>query len=166
MVRKSKPYSQLSKRTKERLTFFLKLAHKSGVSFTELRKMNDKDFGLTLGIKRTKSNIVANRKLLSQAQKSKARREGSISRALTSYENFGYHGKGLDKIEKELIKSSGNIFSAISYEVEKTYFSNIKDKDIRERKANKRAKKLLMINKSDRKKLERVDQDILSDFSP
>jgi hypothetical protein len=174
MVKKqSKDYSKLSEGTKKRLTTFLKLAHKSGASFTDLRKLNDKDFAQTLGIikgKRIKgnkfSNIESNRRLLSQAQKSKERREGSINRALVEYKDFGYRGKRLDQVEKELIKSSGNIFSAISYEVEKTYFSNVKDKDKRERKANKRTKKLLLISKEDRKNLERVDQDILSDFSP
>ena len=175
MVKKriSKDYLKLSENTQKRLGSFLVKVHKSGTSFTELRLMNDVDFALALGIKKGKrikgnkfSNIESNRRLLSQTQKTKERREGSIKLAEKPYIKFGFRGKRLEALNKELIRTSGNVFSAISYEVEKKYFSHIKDKKIRERKSDKKAKKLLLIPKSERDKLKIVDKNILDTFSP
>jgi hypothetical protein len=171
MVKKQKwkgmEYSKLANSTKERLGAFLRKAHLSGNTLAELRAMDNKEFVFQLKIKNTKSNISANRKLLNQTQKTELRREGSIKRILPIYKKNGYHGKGLKNIENQLIRTSSNVFSAISKAIyNKPEFQKIKNKDIRKRESEWYTKELLAIPKRDRVNLkDAFDYDLLDMFS-
>lgn len=171
--RESKDYDNLKPSSQKRLASFLEKAHKSGYRFAELRKLDDNDFALALDISKGKrikgnkwSNVESNRRLLNQVQKTEKRRTESIEKALKPYKNFGFKGKGLEKIKRELIEISGNIFSAIANEIEKTYFNQEKTKEIGKRKAEKYTKKLMLIPKDKRDKLNQIDQDILDNLYP
>lgn len=156
MKRQMKDYSQLTDSTKKRLASMLESIHKGGYTLSEAKKLNDKDLKVIFP---NVKDLSSYRRLFNQITNSKERREGSIAIAKKVYVKANWTGKGLVKIEKELIKVSGNIFSAISDKVKKTY--NLSD-----READLYAKKLLLISKSERKNLNKTDYDILDDFSP
>jgi len=168
-----KDYNDLSESTRKRLDNFLDKAYKSGYKFAELREMNDDDFAINLGISKGKkiknnkwSNIESHRRLLNQVQKTDIRRTETVNRITDKYQTFGFRGKGLDKIKRDLTTISGNLFTVISKEIEKTYYAKIKNKERRERKANNHTKKLMLIPKSERENLNQIDYDIIQDLYP
>lgn len=163
-----KDYKDLSDSTKARLKSFLKKADQSGYTFREMRKMSDSELKTALNLRPnvSKEYLRANRRLINQIQKSKERRVKVIENVKDEYKKLGFRGKRLDLMEKQLIRTAGNTFTAMSDEVRKKYFMFLKDKDKQQRKADIYTKKMLLVPKPLRPRLTKDDQDILDDFSP
>jgi hypothetical protein len=165
---KGMDYNKLDESTKSRLASFVEKVHKKGLTFKELREMNNREFNKALELKGRFSNakVSAQRRLLTQTYGSNVRRVESKERAIKNYKNFGYSGKRLDQINRELSQTIGSIFDSISIDIEALLYSKIKTPYIRERKANLKTKELLLIDKTERDNLNQKIKDILGFWSP
>lgn len=83
--------------------------------------MDDKEFASNLGIKHTKTNINSHRRLLRQVKGTAERKQGTIDKSIDQYKKEGWKGKGLEKIRKELVKTSGYTFFEVYDKVQKEY---------------------------------------------
>ncbi len=122
-----KDYEKLSESTKNRHARLLEKIHKSGFSLSDYEKMNDNDFSQNLGIKKGKktkygySNVYSHRKLIRQIKGTSERKKGTIGKSIKKYEKEGWKGKGLSKIRRELVKSTGYTFYEVFEQVDKKY---------------------------------------------
>lgn len=118
MVKKaiSKPYSQLSKSSQERLGQFAKRLHTAGTTASKVKAMSDAEIRTTFQTKA--KSLDTFRRLSRQLTKTKERREGSIKEALKPYIKFGFKGTRLKQVEKELVKTTGNTFTAIAQDLQ------------------------------------------------
>jgi len=122
-----KEYKNLSEGTKKRLANALEKVHKSGFSISDYDKMDDKEFASNLGIKKGKqtkygfSNVYSHRKLFKQIKGTAERKQRSVDKSLKQYQKEGWKGKGLDKIRKELVKTTGATFFEVYDQVQAKY---------------------------------------------
>lgn len=168
-------YTHLSDSTKEKYASFFKKVHTSGKTFSELKKMNDKDFAFFVGIKLGKrlkggkgySNVYSHRKIIRQIEGTKDRRFGSINKTLKKYETFGYRLDGLKKIRKELIKTSGSQFLGLAMEVNDRYPKlavENSDGTFNYENVYQKTRAILNVSKKLRHTLSKKDQKILLDY--
>lgn len=118
---RGKDYDQLSEGTKKRLASTLEKVHKSGYSISDYEKMDNKDFASNLGIKPTKTNIEANRRLLRQVKGTSERKQKTIDKSIDQYKKEGWKGKGLERIRTDLVKTAGFTFFEVYDKVQDKY---------------------------------------------
>ena len=153
-----KKYSKLKLETRSRIASELEKVHKAGSTLPLAKRMTPSEYRTLIGSKAKLKTIESYQRLLRQASATKERREGSITIALKSYKKFGFKGAGLEKIEKELVKVSGNTFSAISDDLQKEY-PNMDLKDI-----YKKTRELLAIPESEYDKLDQPEREIIERY--
>lgn len=152
-----KEYSQLSDTTKSRYSSMLEKLHKSGYSITEVRDFSGMELKKALGNKATVKTNEAYIRIIKQISKTPERKERTIALTLISYKNFGYRGKKLDVIEKELIKTSGNTFMSIAKDLQNVGYS--------EKESYYKTRELLKVPKSDYdKKLTITEKNIIENY--
>ena len=150
-----KPYSKLSKSSQKRLGQFAKKVHLAGTTASKVKKMTDSEIRTTFQTKA--KDLDTFRRLARQLTATKERRESSIEKALKSYVKFGFKGKRLEQVEKELIKSTGNTFMAMA--------QDIQDKlGLSEKESYKKANELLKLPKSEYDELSDLEIEILEDY--
>lgn len=158
-------YSKLTPTTKGKLNSTLVRLHKSGITQKEALALSDKDLKQALGFKGKKTSfegLKRNIKNLSVGINDKdklSRKEGLRTLALPKYAKFGYRGKRLSIIKKELSKAIGlNIFFDISKEVQTKF-------NVSTKQSFKLTNSILERAKKNYKKLSVIEKIILSYFS-
>lgn len=154
----AKKYSSLKPETQDRISLELERVHKAGSTLALAKRMTPREYKTLIGSKAKLKTIEGYQRLLRQVSATKERREGSIDIALKKYEAFGFRGEGLEKIEKELIKTSGNTFSAISDELKHLY------PDMELKDNYKRTRELLALPESKYDKLDKSERDIIERY--
>lgn len=154
MKRKILDYKDLSEGSKSKYTSMLTLLHKSGFTISEVRNFTPKELKNALGNKAVLKTNESYLRVIKQISMTSERKEKTIEKALISYENFGFRGKKLDQMKKELVKTSGNTFMSIAKDLQKKGYS--------EKQSYYRTRVLLKVPLSDYdSKLEQSDIDIL-----
>ena len=152
-----KEYSQLSEPTKSRYSSMLEKLHKSGFTISEVRNFTGKELKNALGNKATVKTNEAYIRIIKQISSTPERKEKTIEKTLISYKNFGYRGKKLNDIEKELVKTSGNTFMSIAKDLQHEGYS--------EKESYYKTRELLKVPKSDYdKKLTKIEKDIIESY--
>lgn len=152
-----KDYNDLSDSTKNRYASMLEKLHKSGFTTMEVRNFTGKELKNALQNKATIKTNEAYIRIIHQITTTIERKDKTVDLALDSYKKFGFKGRGLDKIEKELTKVSGNTYFAIVKRLQKDYKES-------EKKALIHARDILKLPKSHYTMLEQKEQLILADF--
>lgn len=160
-----KAYKDLSKGSKSRLSGTVARLHKSGITVRQVydskgkQVMSDIDLKKGLSFKGKKASFDGLKRNILQIQLSQERKEGLSTLALPQYVKFGYKGKKLSVITKELRKTAGlNIFFDISKKVQKQF-------NLTEKEAFRRTDLILKMAHTNYKKLSKVEKVILSFFS-
>ncbi|MHA1292216.1 MAG: hypothetical protein ACTSQJ_06060 [Promethearchaeota archaeon] len=151
-------YSKLKPSTQIRLASELAKVYKAGATIAEAKRMTPQEYKSLTGSKAKLKTIVAYQRLLPQITKTKERREGSIDIVKKSFEDFGFRGAGLKEIEKGLIKTAGNTFSAISQELRDNY------PKMTVKESYKRTRELLALPESEYEKLEQQEREIIERY--
>jgi len=158
-------YNKLSSNSKAKLNSTLIRLHKAGLTQKDALGLSDKDLRKALGFKGTKTSfngLKRNIKNLSVGIDKKdalKRKEGLRSLALPKYAKFGFRGKKLSIINKELGKTVGlNIFFDISKDVQTRF-------GISEKKSWFITRNILKKAKVNFNQLTQIEKIILSYFS-
>ena len=161
-----KKYSQLKPLSKNKLSTTLERLHKSGLKRNDIFRpkdnkqlISDKELRLSLGFKGKKASFEGLKRNIRQIGISKERKEGSVNLSLPKYANFGFRGRKLDIIKKELRTTSGiNIFFDIQAKVQKEF-------NLTKNQALIQTKAILEIAKTNYTKLNKREKIVLSYLS-
>lgn len=158
-------YSKLSANSKAKLNSTLVRLHKAGLTQKDALALSDKDLKQTLGFKGTKTSFeglkrnIKNLNVGIDKKDTLKRKEGLRTLALPKYAKFGYRGKRLSIVKKELGKTVGlNIFFDISKEVQTRF-------NISEKKSWFITRNILKKAKVNFNQLTQIEKIILSYFS-
>jgi len=150
-----KKYKDLSLNTKKALESKLRMLHKHHLTVAKAKRMTDKELAKAINFKG--KDISSTRRVIKQISTSQERREGSIKLAKKFYISKGFTGRGLTKMEQDLTKVSGNLFSAIS--------DDLQDKlGLSEKESYKKARELLTVPIELESVLTPTERDILDDY--
>lgn len=152
-----KDISQLSDATKKRLSNVVDKAYRSGISLFKLKDMNDYDLRETFDSKAKSMDGI--RRLIKQAIGNEERRLEFVKSNVNKYKDLGFKGKGLERVERDLHKTSSSTFLIISKKVQSVY-------GVGKRIADLHTKYILSFPKEKRYNLVQKDIDILDSFSP
>lgn len=156
-----KSYNELSEGSKNKHANFLERLHKSGLTTMDVRQMskdgNWKGLKTALGSKGNKASIEGLFRLNNQITMTPERKENNVKRALKTYENNGFRGKGLRNVEKQLIKTNAQTFFAIAKDLQKKFKETKKQ-------SYKHARDLLKVPESRYDLLDVEERLVLADY--
>lgn len=151
-----KKYSELSESSKSKIASTLERLDKAGITIKEAKAMSDADLRKGVGFKGKKTSFEGFKRNVQQITFTQEHRKESANIVIAKYKKYGFKGRKLKELEKDLTKTAGSSFISISQELEKIGY----DKD----ESYKAAELLLKIPKDKYDTIPAAEREILRDF--